>query len=158
MSINDRIVARTDSLYADEFERAQAHRSSTIQTLWMVYLTLTIAPIIAWCIEGPLAYLSFLPMLPAAISGLISSNWLRKQVASPAKAGLSRTMPWELAWAGGVIVAWMTGLCRSMGQDFSYGATIGAVIDVALVAFLAPRLAKLRHAKDVTRLNAELED
>ncbi|MDU0478297.1 hypothetical protein QVA66_03475 [Staphylococcus chromogenes] len=158
MSINNRVLERTDALYTDEFERTQAHRSNTIQLFWIGLLTLTLAPIMAWTIQGPLAFLSFLPLLAAGISGLISSNWLRKRVPSPARSELKDAMPLELAWSGGVIVAWVAGLYRSQGDDFGTGAVIGAIIGVAVVAFLAPKLAKRRHDKDVARLNAELED
>lgn len=158
MSINNRIVQRTDALYADEFERALAHRSSTVQLFWTSYASIGLAPIMAWYIDGPAAILSFLPLLPPVIGGAIGSQWLRKRVPAPAKSGLKDVFPIEWAWTVAVIVAWIAGLSHSQGEDFSIGSIVGAVMGAVLVAYFAPKLAKHRHEKDVARLNAELDD
>lgn len=160
MSINDKIIARNDSLYADEFERSQAAKAGTVSHFWTTYGILALAPILAWCLPASHAGLSYLVLFPVFAGSIIGNSWLKKTVTRPKINFLRYAWGWEWVFMVIILVAWLPGILRPADFDLysSVGALIGAAVGVGLATALYPVLTGWQRKRDEKRLNADAED
>lgn len=161
MSINDRIIARTEGFYADEFEKAQANRAAVVSYYWMNYATLALAPLLAWFLPSNLIYLSFLVLIPPMIGQFSGNSWLKRRVARPKIRNMKYLWGWEWAFIVAVIVAWLAAMARAQGGgDLSNnaGSIIGAMVGAGIAWAIIPLVTGWQRKRDLKRLESEAED
>lgn len=160
MSINDRIIARNEALYKDEFERAQAAKAGTISFFWSSYGILILAPILAWTLPASHAGLSYLVLFPVIVGSIIGNSWLKKTVARPKINFLRYAWGWEWVFMIIILVAWLPGMWRPDDFDLSSysGGFIGAAVGVGLAIALYPVVTGWQRKRDERRIESELED
>lgn len=160
MSINDKIIARANSLYQDEFERFQAAKAVTISYFWTTYGILALAPILAWCLPASHAAISYIVLFPVFVGNSIGNLWLKKTVTRPKINFVRYTWGWEWAFMSIIIVAWLLGMFRSEVLDLSSYAVvfIGAAVGIGLTIALYPVLTGWQRKRDHKRLDAEQDD
>ncbi|QGU02402.1 hypothetical protein CKALI_07700 [Corynebacterium kalinowskii] len=161
MSINDRIIERTENFYADEFEKAQANRSAVVTQYWFNYVNLALAPVLAWLLPREYSYVSYLVLIGPIIGLIAGNSWLKKSVARPKIHGLRYLWGWEWALMVAIIVAWLAGLFRAEGGDnwsYNAGAMIGALVGATAAIIAIPLVSGWQRRRDLKRLNAEAED
>ncbi|MFV8394212.1 hypothetical protein [Corynebacterium hindlerae] len=160
MTLNDRIIARAESFYTDEFERAQLHKSATAGMYWTNYLSLAMAPLLAWLLDGRQAYLSFLALIPISIGTFTSTKWLSRTVPHPKLSNFRHLWSWEWAFIVAVIVAWIAALIsNNAGAPFYANGTVtGAIAGFVAVMLITPLYTGWLRKRDQRRLESELED
>lgn len=161
MSINDRVIVRTEAFYADEFEKAQANRSAVVSYYWMNYANLAIIPVIAWILPADRAYFAILLLIAPFVGQAAGNSWLKKSVARPKIRNMKYLWAWEWAFIAAIILTWLAAMNRDMvGGDLSshLGGFIGAVIGVTIAVIAVPIVSGWQRKRDLKRLEADAED
>lgn len=161
MSINDKIIARTEGFYADEFEKAQANRAGVVSYYWMNYATIALAPLLAWLLPGNLTYLSFLVMIPTFIGQIFGNSWLKKTVARPTIRNMNYLWGWEWAFIVAVMAAWLAGMIHAQGGGDTTSrasSVIGAMVGASIAWALIPLITSWQRKRDLKRLDSQAED
>lgn len=158
MSLNDSIIARTESFYSDEFEKAQMHKSSTVGYYWMTYSSIALMPVLAWCLEGNGMWFSLLIFLPIFLGIVVSNDWLGKTVPFP-KITSARMWPGEWVFLVVVNVAWLAAFVvkADLGISGASGGLVGFICGMAACAVLFPFFSGRQRKRDLKRLNEQLE-
>lgn len=152
-ALSDQCIAAAEQPFADEYQVAQLHRSNTVGMYYTAMAVPWVAAIIAFCLDGRVASVSALVLLPLAAGELAGAQWLRRRVPRPKNAKLP--WPYLLIYILGAI-AWIAVMVWRIGDAF--GALAGAILGATLTVTLAPKLRRRQHRRDVERLDAELDD
>ncbi|MEJ5997120.1 hypothetical protein [Corynebacterium sp. H130] len=160
MSINDRIIARNEDLYNDEFERAQSEKAGMLSFFWSSYGILILAPVLAWSLPASHAGLSYLVLFPVFAGSIIGNSWLKKTVARPKINFFRYVWGWEWVFMIIIVAAWLPGLVRPEEFDLSTytGGIIGAAVGLTLAVTLYPVVTGWQRKRDERRIERELED
>ncbi|WP_448851214.1 hypothetical protein [Corynebacterium sp. 335C] len=157
----DGFIASSESMFDDEFQRAQFHRSMTVGMYAAGMAAPFVAAMLVLYLPREVSLLSILALVPTYVGEIAASSWLRRSVPRPKKPSVNRT---HMVVIGIGVVLWIAAFvwrASDSAADLAptaFVALIGAAIGVALIMAIVPWLARTMHRRDSEAIDRRLDE